>query len=923
MPDVVDSGRELLRVYRRDSPELVDLALAVALAVRVEPALLRAARLALVPQLDAGIESDLWFSRLVGSRSAEGIVLDRDVVAALRKELSERKVHGRLGPAIAENDRWLKEARRIVAEAHAGEAPAIRLEEKVIWYSVRGGPTASGDIDRALRSAVKAMVSDPDRGMAVARWADRALQYLPASVANSDLGRVLALGASGRLGHRARTGRGTPAPAVAVGSEWILPADTEQQTVELGVRLYDGLLEFTSPDAVGAVPIELRASDAVLVTVRWVVDEGTVNEQSAAAMPGSVVELSSGRRFVSLHTASGASYELHASTGNRYGLRFSEQAEDSWHELSRDMRDLFHEVSRLLTDNPFAAAEMTAEDVYRYRPDATSPLTLVFRVHRESQPPAVEILDFATDGPATDDARKIIVLSAAAEDYRWLLRLRDHLSPLLENESVAIWSDTPLNLDAGENWRDALEEQVRAADMVVLLMSEHYGNSEFAKERQSAFAKRREQSRPLEIGAVAIGAKLAGKDLSFDNRQAYLNDPSRPLETLPDEDADRSLREIAQAIAARLGLDVPEAAAQAATKPASPDIPRPGTRDHTLALAEVANAIALNFHVGFPDILPKLKSRDELHPILDPSRSMSTEQFQAFRHQNEWLYAGTVQDLYLPSWRELRERMQQHEATSATGSSFSELASACFHYARTAVGKPRKLRNRFDFYFDERYFEEIRDELERAGIDGKVSASGARLRIKREVAVEVLSMYGKRLSDRLPAYDDWPLWESGPPVEDGLRLEAMVAFASAIVEQLAEPGSALKNVKHALLGWMSPDWRRTRDQLSSLGVPGFSGDQDAMAFLATNSRLLMPIIGQAVELSQSETLSLGSIERTTMQLLESEWSADAVLADTGVDNGVKLSIYVRDLPGLFEWSQSRLLEALEARRRPAEAKASA
>ena len=55
----------LVRGFEAISPAAVRLARAVSLAVRVEPELLRRARLALVPGADAGTEADLWFSPLV------------------------------------------------------------------------------------------------------------------------------------------------------------------------------------------------------------------------------------------------------------------------------------------------------------------------------------------------------------------------------------------------------------------------------------------------------------------------------------------------------------------------------------------------------------------------------------------------------------------------------------------------------------------------------------------------------------------------------------------------------------------------------------------------------------------------------------------------------------------------------------------
>ena len=59
------SDRDLVDQIEARSPTLYRLALVLAPALRVEPLLLRNARLHFLPQSDAGLESDLWFSPLV------------------------------------------------------------------------------------------------------------------------------------------------------------------------------------------------------------------------------------------------------------------------------------------------------------------------------------------------------------------------------------------------------------------------------------------------------------------------------------------------------------------------------------------------------------------------------------------------------------------------------------------------------------------------------------------------------------------------------------------------------------------------------------------------------------------------------------------------------------------------------------------
>ena len=54
----------LLASLKSGQPEVVQLAMYLSPAARIEPALLRMARLEFLPASDAGLESDLWFSPL-------------------------------------------------------------------------------------------------------------------------------------------------------------------------------------------------------------------------------------------------------------------------------------------------------------------------------------------------------------------------------------------------------------------------------------------------------------------------------------------------------------------------------------------------------------------------------------------------------------------------------------------------------------------------------------------------------------------------------------------------------------------------------------------------------------------------------------------------------------------------------------------
>src|SRR5260370_2878945 len=118
-----DEASALLESVRSEYPDVVRLAQAVSLAVRVEPELLRSIRLALLPGVDADVEADLWFSTLVQSENPLALVLLSEVEALLRQELSS-------------NQGLLNQVWEILQRVHKDTPPAIRLEEEVTWLAL-------------------------------------------------------------------------------------------------------------------------------------------------------------------------------------------------------------------------------------------------------------------------------------------------------------------------------------------------------------------------------------------------------------------------------------------------------------------------------------------------------------------------------------------------------------------------------------------------------------------------------------------------------------------------------------------------------------------------------------------------------------------------------------------------------------------
>lgn len=236
---------------REVNPQSVELAEAVSLAIRIEPELLREARLHLVnKRADASAESDLWFSNLVQKRSPLGIVLRYEIVDELRA-------------ALALNKRRLDAARRLIVKMHQYLSPALKLEEDIIYYALAGNRAAVRD---ALRSALVTLVA-PDRA-SLADWAVQAYDRLPLAIRESEEATNLALAAALRTGENPSLS--SVGSARLADSSWITSLlGATHRRCQLWMRFIPGALEFSRKPLPSAHVIEVGDSPAVVVNVTW------------------------------------------------------------------------------------------------------------------------------------------------------------------------------------------------------------------------------------------------------------------------------------------------------------------------------------------------------------------------------------------------------------------------------------------------------------------------------------------------------------------------------------------------------------------------------------------------------------------------------------------------------------------------------
>jgi AAA ATPase-like protein len=284
------SAEELVGAFATAHPEAAALAEVVSFAVLVDRPLLRQARVRLVPEADAGAEADLWLGPLIKSRSRDGISFTPEIANVLRTRLASNPQRS--------NDAW-----QLTRELHAHLPPTTKLEETINCLSVDESEEAAHRIDELLSSVLAAMAAGGRDGLA--SWAARALENFPTSVRRRSAARMLAAGASLRLGVDPRASLGGDMP------EWlrfIAPAHLETATV--GVQLAPRLLRVDATASPAGPLLRLPATRPLLLDVMWTPDDGQPEGRQLALRPGDVQHLEVGADDVQLRTVSGDVYEL-------------------------------------------------------------------------------------------------------------------------------------------------------------------------------------------------------------------------------------------------------------------------------------------------------------------------------------------------------------------------------------------------------------------------------------------------------------------------------------------------------------------------------------------------------------------------------------------------------------------------------------
>ncbi len=204
--------QDLVADVRSRWPEIVPLARLLPLATRIEPLLLRNARLHFLPGSTTEIESLLWFSPLIGARSTSEVILHAGVARLLADELRAEQP-------------LFEEVRSFIARHSRHWSPEDRLEQDLRLEALL-------DHQRAVQQSLQDMLKrihdegEEEQRIRLARWSRRSLASVGGAESRLAEARLLTQYASCSLGASSGLAAGNSAPPATL-PDWLkdkLPA---------------------------------------------------------------------------------------------------------------------------------------------------------------------------------------------------------------------------------------------------------------------------------------------------------------------------------------------------------------------------------------------------------------------------------------------------------------------------------------------------------------------------------------------------------------------------------------------------------------------------------------------------------------------------------------------------------------------------
>lgn len=114
------------------------------------------------------------------------------------------------------------------------------------------------------------------------------------------------------------------------------------------------------------------------------------------------------------------------------------------------------------------------------------------------------------------------------------MKLDKHLTPLKRSSRISVWNDK--EIEGGDNWDEAIKEELRNADMILLLVSSDFISSNYIWETELKSALDRSKKGLSKVIPIFL-RECVIKDMPFAGLQGYI-DPKKPVTSFSEREED-------------------------------------------------------------------------------------------------------------------------------------------------------------------------------------------------------------------------------------------------------------------------------------------------------------------------------------------------------------------------------------------------
>ena len=222
-----------------------------------------------------------------------------------------------------------------------------------------------------------------------------------------------------------------------------------------------------------------------------------------------------------------------------YAIQYSDTAKESRKDLPQEAKDALWDVIDKLAENPDGFPNSTRaisrDGLIRVYSHPNPALQVTYQVDTEKR--LLYLLHFVAPAvPVT----KSVFISYSHKDAAWLMRLKLFLKPLEDQQLLRIWDDT--NIPPGSKWLEDIEHSLESARIGVLLVTQNFLTSDFIGQKEFPVLLEKAKNRGCLIFWIAVSASTVN-DSELSQFQAA-NDPTQPLDTLPEPQQNTVLKGI-------------------------------------------------------------------------------------------------------------------------------------------------------------------------------------------------------------------------------------------------------------------------------------------------------------------------------------------------------------------------------------------